>query len=204
MLDKNRKKCVDAPLTKDEFVQLLSLVGQISRPARESMPRLSLDVSELQQSVSKKKDSEDATPVKLLLMANAAAKKAQRILKDEVTLKLLPVPIKKLAVFTFSDVSFWSLPKRGSQAGCISLVAHADMKSSWVPACVAEWRSTRAKGVVKSTLSAAQDRNAFNRVLLAYVSGKMDMRKRQPWEIGLQIVPGMLANRCEVPVFMFS
>lgn len=90
------------------------------------------------------------------------------------------------------------LPKCGSLARCISLVTQADVMSPLVPACIVMWRSMRVKRVVTSTSEAAarpaaQDRGDSNRALLAYMSGNMGARKRQPWVLGTRLVPGMLA-----------
>lgn len=72
------------------------------------------------------------------------------------------------------------------------------MKAQLFAACVVEWRSTRVKLAVKSTLAlaaaalpAAEDRDEFNCVLL--MSGKFDTQECQPWRLGLHRVPGMLA-----------
>lgn len=85
-------------------------------------------------------------------------------------------------------------------------MTQSDVTSSLVPTGVVEWRSMRVKRVVKFTLpseaaalSAVQDRSEFNHVFLTYMSGKLDVRQRCPWELGLQRVPGMLAIDARPP-----
>lgn len=77
-------------------------------------------------------------------------------------------------------------------------MTQSDVISRLVPAGVVEWRSMRVKHVVKSTLaseaaalSAAQDRNEFNRVLFACCSRTCraswtcgSAAQRSPWELG--------------------
>ena len=51
-IEKRRKANVDSPMTPLAVKQVRSLIGKLAWPARETMPALAFDVSEMQQKMS--------------------------------------------------------------------------------------------------------------------------------------------------------
>ena len=201
-LAKHRKKQLEQRLSEEEFVAFRSLVGKLSWPARETMPGLAFGVSELQQHLSGSKATGGTTAtVEHALMANRLLKDAKMASASQAALRMCGLNEKELCVVTFSDASFANMPRGGSQAGSISLLSTKAITEGQAKASVVDWTSSRVHRVVKSTLAAeaaalaaAQDRNEFLRVCVAYFFGRMDARRTTatPWQNALQMVPGHL------------
>ena len=130
-------------------------------------------------------------------MANNLLKKAKAETASRPALRITGLDATKLPVVTFSDASFANMPRGGSQAGSISLISTTDIATKLAKAKVVDWTSSRVHRVVKSTLAAeaaalaaAQDRNEFYRVAVAYFFGLLDARRPTPWQRALDLVPG--------------
>ena len=175
-IDKKRKTQLGAPLTVHETKQLRSLIGKLAWPARETMPQIAFGVSEAQQKMAE-------PVVARLLEINASLRKAKKIESSICCIKIPKIDLEKAVMVAFSDASFGNMPRHGSQAGFMILVAGATCVKQSAKAAVVSWASHRIKRVVKSTLAAeaaalreAQDQLEYARVLLMQMLGKVDGR----------------------------
>jgi len=194
-----RRSQPEDPLTHDEFVALRSLVGKLSWPARESCPTLAWDVSYLQQSMGLDSEGRQKAQVQHLVFANKALAKAKTNASKGERLHFKAVKVDDLCVLTMSDASHANMPRLGSQGGFISILCQTLVATQWSPASILEWGSSRIKRVVKSTLAsesasfaAAQDRNEFARVAVAYFFGLVRADRKHDWTELLERVPGYL------------
>jgi hypothetical protein len=187
-VDKKRKARPEAPLTAHETKQLRSLIGKLAWPARETMPQIAFDVSEAQQKMAE-------PVVARLLEINALLRKAKKIESSMCSIKVPKIDLNKAVMVAFSDASFGNMPRHGSQAGFMILVAEAKCVKESAKAAVVSWASHRIKRVVKSTLAAeaaalseAQDQLEYSRVLFMQMLGQVDGRN---WQEALKM-PGYL------------
>ena len=187
-IDKKRKVQLDSPLTANETKQLRSLIGKLAWPAGQTMPQLAFDVSEAQQKIAE-------PVVARLTEINALLRKAKKLEKTMSSIRIPKIDVKKAVMVAFSDASFANMPRHGSQAGYMILVAENSCVSRAARAAVVAWNSHRNKRVVKSTLAAegaalseAQDALEYARVLFMQMLGQVDGRN---WQDALKM-PGYL------------
>jgi hypothetical protein len=152
------------------------------------MPQIAFDVNEAQQKM--------AEPVaRRVVESNAVLRKAKKIEKEPVTIRIPMVILKKACVVAFSDASFGNVPRHGSQVGGLILAVERSCVGTPANAATVSLASHRVKKVVKSTLAAeaaalseAQDQLEYARVLFAQMLGQVDGRN---WQEALK-VPGYL------------
>ena len=70
------------------------------------------------------------------------------------SIRIPKIDLPKAVMIGFSDASFANMPRHGSQAGYMILVAESSCVSRAAKAAVVSWNSHRIKRVVKSTLAA--------------------------------------------------
>jgi hypothetical protein len=152
------------------------------------MPQIAFDVSEALQKMAE-------PVVQRLLEANALLRKAKKIEKESGSIRIPKVDLNKAVMVAFSDASFGNMPRHGSQAGYLILVAEQSCVKTTAKAAVVFWASHRIKRVVKSTLAAeaaalseAQDQLEYARVLFMQMLGKVEGRN---WQEALKM-PGYL------------
>jgi hypothetical protein len=134
-----------------------------------------------------------------LIFANKALAKAKKNASKGEKLHFKAVDVADLCVLTMSDASHANMPRYGSQDGFISVLCRTLVATQWSPASILEWGTSRIKRVVKSTLAsesasfaAAQDRNEFARVAVAYFFGLARADRKHDWTELLERVPGFL------------
>jgi hypothetical protein len=178
-VDKRRRVHPEAELTALKMKQLRSFIGKLAWPVSETMPHMAFDVSEAQPKLAE-------PVVRRLLEANALLRKAKKIEKESGTIKIPKVNMKKVCMVALGDASFGNMPRHGSQAGCLILVAEQNCVRVPAKAAVVFWASHRIKRVVKSTLAAeaaalseAQDQLEYARVLFMQMLGRIDGRNWQ-------------------------
>ena len=71
-----------------------------------------------------------------------------------LNIRIPSMDLKNACVVAYSDASFGSMPRQGSQGGCILLVADKRVAETTSKAADIEWKSHRLKRVVKSILAA--------------------------------------------------
>ena len=172
-VDRRCRAHPDAALTALEIKQLRSLIGKLAWPARETMPQIAFDVSEAQQKMAE-------PVVQRLLEANALLRKAKKIETESGSIRIPKVDFNKAVLVAFNDASFGNMPRHGSQAGYLILVAEQSCVKTTAKSAVVSWASHRIKRVVKSTLAAeaaalseAQDQLEYARVLFMQMLGKV-------------------------------
>ena len=187
-IDKKRKGQLEGPLTAHATKQLRSLFGKLAWPARETMPQIAFDVSEAQQKMAE-------PVVARLLEINALLRKAKKIESSMCSIRIPKIDLETAVMVAFSDASFGNMPRHGSQAGFMILVAGATCVKQSAKAAVVSWASHRIKRVVKSTLAAeaaalseAQDQLEYARAQFMQMLGKVDGRN---WQEALKM-PGYL------------
>ena len=92
------------------------MIRKLAWPARETMPQIAFDVREAQQKMAE-------PVVQRLLEANALLRKAKKIEKESGSIRIPKVDLNKAVMVAFSDASFGNMPRHGSQAGFLILVA---------------------------------------------------------------------------------
>jgi hypothetical protein len=146
-VDKHRRMNLDAPLAEHDMKQLRSLIGKLAWPARETMPQISVDVSEEQQKM--------AEPVVMrLLEVNTLLRKAKKLEKNSGTIKIPKINLDKAVMVALSAASFGNMPSHGRQADFLILVAEQACVETTANATVVSWASHRAKRAAMSTLAA--------------------------------------------------
>ena len=182
-VEAQRRGKEEEPLLEKEFVQLRSVTGKLSWPARQSAPQLAFGCSRLQQQFGTDAGGQRTAKVKHLKEANALVKRGS---KRRSKLHFKKAQLDQLCVATFSDAAWANCEGHGSQAGFVSFLTAKGCEDSWQPASLVEWSSHKLRRVVKSTLaaeagalSAAHDRNEFARVVAAMMLGKSSRSKEE-------------------------
>ena len=148
-LTKDRRSCINAPLTTEEITSFRGLIGQLGWITRQTRPDLMVNVSVAAQSVSKPR-------IKDVVNLN----KCVKMLKDtaDSTWRFVPHPDMKLddlVVCVFADSSFANIEGMKSQCGYgVSLTLPSIRSGSPTPLFVVETYSGSVKRVCRSTLAA--------------------------------------------------
>ena len=148
-LTKDRRSCINAPLTTEEITSFRGLIGQLGWITRQTRPDLMVNVSVAAQSVSKPR-------IKDVVNLN----KCVKMLKDtaDSTWRFVPHPDMKLddlVVCVFADSSFANIEGMKSQCGyVVSLTLPSIRSGSPTPLFVVETYSGSVKRVCRSTLAA--------------------------------------------------
>ena len=108
-ITKARRSTNDAAVTGAEKTELMSLVGQLAWVARESLPQIAFDVSDLQQRFT-------VATVSELVRANAVLRQAKKLVLTSV-LKFVPIDLGMATFISVTDASFAGQPKGSSQMG---------------------------------------------------------------------------------------
>ena len=145
-ITKARRSTNDAAVTGAEKTELMSLVGQLAWVARESLPQIAFDVSDLQQRIT-------VATVSELVRANAVLRQAKKLVLTNV-LKFVPIDLSKATFISVTDASFAGQPKGSSQMGLAVLMATNKILEGSDIANMIEWSSKKIHRVVKSTLAA--------------------------------------------------
>ncbi len=137
-IPKPRRAEGDAKISAGEKTDLMSLVGRVAWIARESMPQISYEVSNLQQRFN------DAT-VADLVNANFVLRKAKTLVKGNfITFKA--IDFKNVAFVSVCDASFAGQPRSGSQQGWAILMTTTDILDGTAKANMVEWGLERSTG----------------------------------------------------------
>ena len=88
----------------------MSLVEQLAWAARESLPHIAYDVSDLQQRFN-------TATIAALVRANSVLRTAEKLVQDKITLKFLPLDLNNVVFVSVTDASFAGQPNGGSQLG---------------------------------------------------------------------------------------
>jgi hypothetical protein len=136
------------------------------------MPQIAFDVSEAQQKMAE-------PVVARLLEINALLRKAKKIESSMCSIKIPQINFEKAVMVAFNTANFGNMPRHGSQAGFMILVAEVMRVQKSAKAAIVSWASHRIKRVVKSTLAAeaaalseVQDQLKYARVLFMQMLGK--------------------------------
>ena len=158
---KNRRATGDNPVTSSEKTELMSLGGQLAWIARETMPQIAYEVSNLQQRFSEAKVSD-------LVNGNTILRRAKSMAKSNV-LKFIPLNLKDMCFVSIADASFAGQPRGGSQMGYAILLSTSPILDGSSKAVMLEWGSKKIHRVVRSTLAAeaAAMSFAFDRAFFA-------------------------------------
>ena len=108
-IPKMRRAEAGSTLTDEEKSTLMSLVGQLAWAARETLPHIAYDVSDLQQRFN-------TATIAELVRANSVLRTAKKLVQDKITLKFLPLDLKNVVFVSVTDASFAGQPNGGSQA----------------------------------------------------------------------------------------
>ena len=170
-IPKTRRAEASSTLTAEEKSALMSLVGQLAWAARESLPHIAYDVSDLQQRFNMATIAE-------LVRANSVLRTAKKLVQDQVTLKFVPLDLKNIVFVSVTDASFAGQPNGGSQLGYATLMAERSILDGSARANLLDWGSKKIHRVVKSTLAAEAaamsfgfDRSIFARAVYAEING---------------------------------
>ena len=145
-ITKTRRSTSDATVTGAEKTELMSLVGQLAWVARESLPQIAFDVSDLQQRFN-------VATVTELVRANTVLRQAKKLVLTNV-LKFVPINLDKATFISVTDASFAGQPKGSSQMGLAVLMSTGKILEGSDTANMIEWHSKKIHRVVKSTLAA--------------------------------------------------
>ena len=115
-IPKTRRAEATSTLTAEEKSTLMSLVGQLAWAARETLPHIAYDVSDLQQRFN-------TATIAELLRANSVLGTAEKLVQDKITLKFLPLDLNNVVFVSVTDASFAGQPDGGSQLGYATLMA---------------------------------------------------------------------------------
>ena len=140
-----RSKGTEA-VTSAEKTELMSLVGQLAWVARESLPQVSFDVSDLQQRFN-------TATVNELVRSNSILRQAKKLVATNI-IKFIPLNLKDATFVSVTDASFAGQPKGSSQMGLAVLIASNKILEGSGNANMIEWASKKIHRVVKSTLAA--------------------------------------------------
>ena len=158
---KARRATGDSPVTSAEKTELMSLGGQLAWIARETMPQIAYEVSNLQQRFSEAKVSD-------LVNGNTILRRAKQMAKSNF-LKFIPLDLTDMCFVSIADASFAGQPRGGSQMGYAILLSTSPILDGSAKAVMLEWGSKKIHRVVRSTLAAeaAAMSFAFDRAFFA-------------------------------------
>ena len=147
-LTKDRRSCINAPLTAEEITSFRGLIGQLGWITRQTRPDLMVNVSVAAQSVSKPR-------IKDVVNLN----KCVKMLKDtaDSTWRFVPHPDMKLddlVACVFADSSFANIEGMKSQCGYVVSLTLPSIRSGSPTLFVVETYSGSVKRVCRSTLAA--------------------------------------------------
>ena len=114
-ITKSRRSTNDATVTGAEMRELMSLVGQLAWVARESLPQIAFDVSDLQQYFH-------VATVTELVRASAVLRQAKKLVFTNV-LKFAPINLDQATFLSVTDANFAGQPKGSSQMGLAVLMS---------------------------------------------------------------------------------
>ena len=164
---KARRSTPTEPFTAEEKGAYRGLNGELSWPARQSLPGLAVHASILQQR------TEQGT-VADLLKGNLALRKAKDMVREGVCLNFPARPESDgWAVGVLPDASCANLDKERSQGGYNILVSSPKLFEEEDYVNVVAWQSTKLKRVLRSTLAteaataSIADRGQYIRTLLS-------------------------------------
>ena len=196
-ITRDRKKETESSLSEAEHRTLRALVGQLAWLGRMGMPEIASAVSRLAGSLAK--------PVMAdLLMANTIVRTAKKI--DLSTLKFSPkIDLRNCCVGQISDSAFDNLKKSGSQRGHIIVLANKEIihgHKEMHTFSMIEWKSSRMRRVVRSTLAAeaysaseASESLDYTRALLAEaLDPSFTVRN---WQECAARIPGVAVTDCK-------
>ena len=162
-----RRADAASPLTVEEKSSLMSLVGQLAWAARESLPHIAYDVSDLQQRFN-------VATIAELVRASSVLRTAKKLVSDKVTLKFVPLDLKNVVFVSMMDASFVGQPSGRSQLGYTTLMAERSILDGSARANLLDWGPKKMHRVVKSTLAAEAaamsfgfDRSIFARAVFS-------------------------------------
>ena len=190
IVSKQRRSESKSPLTPKELHDYRSLVGQLAWPARESMPQLAYNVSDLQQKVAQATVGDLVHANNVLNLAKKNAQDGQKLifadLGDDVTLQLqhsckrkskadrsLRKLTSKLGMAAVHDASFMGQPGEGSQSAYCLMLCSTNLYEGVAKTHLIDWGSGKIHRKMRSTLAAeaasaakAFDRGAYARTML--------------------------------------
>ena len=148
----------------------MSLVGRLAWAARESLPHIAYDVSDLQQVFN-------VATIAELVRASSVLRTAKKLVSDKVTLKFVPLDLKNVVFLSVTDASVAGQPSGGSQLGYATQVAERSILDGSARANLPDWGSKKVHRVVKSTLAAEAaamsfgfDRSIFARAVFPEIN----------------------------------
>ena len=132
-----------------EIAAFRILVAQLAWPARNSMPQISYDVSDLQQ-------RSNYVTVGMLLKANTILRRVQGLVQQGVHLKFYSdVDLTDSVVGLVTDASFGGQPGGGNQCGyAVMWGPQAMTEENGHRSLLVDWGSARIRRVGKSALAA--------------------------------------------------
>ena len=126
--------------------ELMSLVGQLVKVARETLPQIAFEVSDLQQRFN-------VATVAELIEANGVLRKAKKLVATNI-LRFVPIKLESVTYISVTDASFAMQLGGASQMGLAVLMATSTILEGSDTASLLEWLSKKTHRVVKSTLAA--------------------------------------------------
>ena len=189
-ISRERRSKPKEKLTAKELHDYRSIVGQLAWPARESMPQISYDVSDLQQKVAESTVGDLVHANNVMNAAKRQAHQGQKILFQQLgedvrlevqhsdktrdkargKIKRLPVGLGMAAVH---DASFMGQPKEGSQSAYCLMLCSTKLYEGKARTHLLDWGSGKIHRKMRSTLAAeaasaakAFDKGAYTRVML--------------------------------------
>ena len=168
---RRRDAAMDA--TPHEESSYRSLVAQLAWPARNSVPQIGYDVSDMQQR------SKNVT-VGHLLRANNVLRRTQQLADAGTHIRFCSdVDVQDIMVGLVTDASFGGQLDGGSQCGYAIVMGSKKMAThERVRTALVDWGSTKIRRVVKSTLAAeacgcstGYDRAVYIRAILSELLG---------------------------------
>ena len=183
-ISKERRSQASSPVTAEEKGNLMSLVGQLAWAARESLPHIAYDVSDLQQRFN-------TATVAELVRANSVLRTAKKLVK-EIALNFVPLNLKDIVFSSVTDASFAGQPNGGSQLGFAILIGDRAILEGSGKANMLDWGSKKIHRVVKSTLAAEAaamsfgfDRAIYARAVFSEIIGG----RTTSWKISSKDIP---------------
>ena len=187
-----RRRTPKAKATEEERTKFLSLVQQLSWPARSSMPGLCFDVSDLQQQAAN-------LTVHLLVRANHVVKMAVGMAKRGVGLCFPGGGGLDVGTLSVHDASFGQQPKGGSQQGWLSFFTTPRRKAGDM-VVLTDWGSCKVRRVVHSTLAAEGASAAWGYDRMVHVRAiyaEMVHGWKADWRELLDTVPSTNLTDCQ-------
>ena len=184
-IPKARRSEATSTLTAEEKGNLMSLVGQLAWAARESLPHIAYDVSDLQQRVN-------TATIAELVRANSVLRTAKKLVDDKMTLKFIGLDLSNIAFISVTDASFAGQPKGGSQMGYATIMAEKGILDGVARTNLLDWGSKKIHRVVKSTLAAeaAAMSFGFDRCIFARaVFSEIHAGRSTAWQLMSKDIP---------------